>query len=89
MHGRAREPGQRVFPAEGQEAKEKVDGLEDRNGAHSAIEVGGEEVPEEFGPEVALEGGCGLVCREGMGISHERDIWGKKGDLVGTYRLRR
>lgn len=29
---------------------------------HSTIEVGGEEVPEDLGPEKAFEGGGDLIC---------------------------
>lgn len=42
------------FPAEAEDAEEEVDGLEDGDGADAVVEVGGEEVPEEFGPEEAL-----------------------------------
>lgn len=48
------EEGERPFPAETEDAEEEVDGLEEGDGAHAGVEVGGEEVPEDFGPEVAV-----------------------------------
>ena len=52
---RRREQRERIFPAYAQQAEEEVDDLEDRDRAHAGVEVGGEEVPEEFGPEETLD----------------------------------
>lgn len=62
MHGSAGEPRERVFPGETQNAEEQVDDLQDGDGAHSTVKVGGEEVPEDFGPEEAFQGGGDLIC---------------------------
>lgn len=35
--------------------------LQDGDGFHGAVKVGGEEVPEDFGPEETFEGGADLV----------------------------
>jgi hypothetical protein len=43
------------------EAENGVDGLQDGDGLDGAVEVGGQEVPEDLGPEVALERGGDLV----------------------------
>lgn len=66
MHGRFREREQRdrPFPGEGEDAEEEVDDLQDGDGADGGVEVGGEEVPEDFGPEEAFEGGGDLVYGE-------------------------
>jgi len=44
--GGAGEEWQGPFPAEAEEAEEQVYDLEDGDGAHAVVEVGGEEVPE-------------------------------------------
>ena len=36
--------------------------MQDRDGLDSGVEVFGEEVEEELGPEEALECGCDLIC---------------------------
>lgn len=48
------EEGEWPFPAETKDAEEEVDSLEAGDGADAVVEVGGEEVPEDFGPEVAV-----------------------------------
>ena len=58
-----REPIQRPFPRETDETQDEVEDLQDGNGAHGAIEVGGEKVPEDLGPEEALEGRRDLVYK--------------------------
>lgn len=68
MHDRLGKPGgarqryvERPFPSEGEDAEDEVEGLEDGNRVDGAVEVGGEEVPEDLGPEEAFEGGGDLV----------------------------
>lgn len=62
MHRRTGEQGERVFPGETQHAEEQVDDLQDGDRAHSSVEIGGEEVPEDFWPEEALKAGSDLAC---------------------------
>ena len=54
------EEGEGPFPGEAEQAEEEVDDLEDRDRADAAVEVGGEEVEEDFGPEE------GVYAREGL-----------------------
>ena len=63
------EDGKRVFPAQGEEAEAEVEDLEDGDGTDEGVEVGGEEVPEQFGPEEGEDGGGDLV--EGGGEDEE------------------
>lgn len=57
----------RPLPSECEEAEEQVDGLEDGYRLDGAVEVLGEEVPEDLRPEEALES-CGyLVCADVSG----------------------
>ncbi|MCJ1471027.1 hypothetical protein MMC07_009675 [Pseudocyphellaria aurata] len=62
MHGGVGEPGKWILPGETQDAEEQVDDLQDGDRPHRAVEVGGEEIPEDFRPEEAFEGGGDLVC---------------------------
>ena len=39
----------------------EIDYLEDGDGFDGPVEVGGQEVPEDFGPEEAFESGSDLV----------------------------
>ena len=57
MCTRGREERERVLPRQAQQAEEQVQDLQDGDRAHAAVEVGGEEVEEEFGPEEGVEGG--------------------------------
>lgn len=83
MHACSRELEYRKgpFPGEGEDAEEEVDELEDGDGADGGVEVGGEEVPEDFGPEEAFEGGGDLVCREHGWLVQliVRGGWGDRG----------
>ena len=56
-----RERLERPLPGEGEEAEEQVDDLQDREGLHGGVEVLGQEVPEDLGPEEAFERGGALV----------------------------
>ena len=40
---------------------DEVEDLEDRERFHGRVEVGGEEIPEDLGPEETFEGGGDLV----------------------------
>lgn len=62
------------FPGEGEEAEEEVQDLEDGDGADGGVEIGGEEVPEDFGPEESFEGGGDLVCGFG-GLVSRLWVW--------------
>ena len=55
------EDWKRPFPAEAEKGEEEVYGLEEGDGADGGVEVGGEEVPEEFGPEETFDAGEELV----------------------------
>jgi hypothetical protein len=52
---------ERPFVGEPNEAEQEVDDLENGEGLYSAIEVLGEEIPEDFGPEEAFDCGGDLV----------------------------
>lgn len=64
MHSGAGEPGKRILPCQAEQAKEEINDLEEGHGSHGAVEVGGEEVPEDLRPEKALERGGDLVWSE-------------------------
>ncbi len=57
MQMRAREERERPLVGQGDEGEEEVENLEDGDGFDEGVEVLGEEVEEEFGPEEAFEGG--------------------------------
>ncbi len=83
VHGRLGEgeQGKGPFPGEGEDAEQEVDDLEDRDGAHGGVEIGGEEVPEDLGPEETFEGGGDLVCGgmlDGYSVKWGR---GRRGDV--------
>jgi hypothetical protein len=61
VHEGAGERLDRQLEREHAEAEDGVDELQDRDGLDGAVEVGGEEVPEDLGPEVALERSGDLV----------------------------
>ncbi|KAK0292352.1 hypothetical protein LTS00_007829, partial [Friedmanniomyces endolithicus] len=63
MQMRAGEERERPFVGKGEEGEEEVEDLEDGDGFDEGVEVLGEEVEEEFGPEEAFEGGGYLVWR--------------------------
>jgi hypothetical protein len=49
------EQGQRPFPGESDSAEDEVDDLEDGEGLDCRVEVFGEKVPEDFGPEEGFD----------------------------------
>ena len=57
MEPRFEQPGQRPLPAQDDEGEEQIEDLENGDGLDGAVEVLGEEVPEDFGPEETGEGG--------------------------------
>lgn len=61
MDGAAGEETEWPFPGEHEECHDHVDDLEEGEGFYCVIEVLGQEVPEDFGPEESFEGGCALV----------------------------
>ena len=61
VHGGAGHPRARPFPPQPEDAEQQVDDLQDGDGFHGAVQVGGEEVPEDFGPEEAFERGGDLI----------------------------
>lgn len=61
VHHAAGDEGGWVFPAEGEEAEQEVEALQDGDGFDGRVEGLGEEVPEDFGPEVGVQGGGELV----------------------------
>lgn len=62
MERRAGNEAERPLIGEAYKAQDEVDYLECRHGLDSAVQVLGEEVPEDLGPEEALDGGSQLVC---------------------------
>jgi hypothetical protein len=50
------------FPGEADDAHDEVDDLQRGDLCDGAVEVLGEEVPEDLGPEEGLNGGTYLVC---------------------------
>lgn len=61
MHHLSSEEGERPFPGEAEDTEQQIDDLEHGSGLDSAIEVLGEEVPEDLGPKEALYGGGDLI----------------------------
>jgi hypothetical protein len=55
MQSSARKQGQWPFPSETDDAEDDVDDLQYGDGLHSGIEVFGEKIPEDFGPEEAFK----------------------------------
>lgn len=55
------EEGEGPLQGDHSHAEDQVDGLEDGGGLDGGVERLGEEVPEDLGPEVALDGGTDLV----------------------------
>jgi hypothetical protein len=53
---RARHPSQRPFVGEADERDDDVEDLQDGDGFDGCVEVFGQEVEEEFGPEEGFEG---------------------------------
>lgn len=52
---------ERPFVGNAEEAKEEVEDLEGGNRLDSAVEILGEEVPENLGPEEAMDSSQNLV----------------------------
>ena len=50
------------FPRQTQHAHEEVDDLQGGNRLDGAVEVLGQEVPEDLGPEEGFNGSAYLVC---------------------------
>jgi hypothetical protein len=61
MQTTAGEQGQWPFPGDTDYAEDDVENLQDGNGLDGAIEVLGEEIPEDLGPEETVEAGSYLV----------------------------
>lgn len=57
----AGEQGQRPLQSDHGDAEDEVDDLEDGEGLDHDVERVGEEVPEDLGPDEALDGGADLV----------------------------
>ena len=55
------EEWKRPLPCQTQQAEQQVDDLEYGDGADDAVEICGEEIEEDFGPEEGVDGGEGLV----------------------------
>lgn len=54
VHHAAGDEGDWVLPQQGEEAEDEVEALQDGNGFDGRVEGFGEEVPEDFGPEVGV-----------------------------------
>lgn len=61
MDGCAGDEKEGPFPSKTDDAEEEVEDLQYRCGLDGAVEVLGQEVPEDFGPEETFEGGGDLV----------------------------
>lgn len=61
VEGGAGNEAERPVPGEHDETGEEVEDLEDRHRLDGAVEVLGQKVPEDFGPEEAVDGGGDLV----------------------------
>lgn len=62
VDSRARYEANRPFQGEHKKTENEVDCLESRNRSDGSVQCPGQEVPEDLGPEVALNGSCDLVC---------------------------
>lgn len=62
VQGGAGQQAQRPLPGEHEDAEQQVDDLQHRHRLHRAVEVLGQEVEEDLGPEEALDGGAHLIC---------------------------
>lgn len=62
VDGRAGDEAKRPFESKHPQAEDEVDGLQDRDGPDSRVKRPGEEIPEDLGPNEALDGGADLVC---------------------------
>ena len=68
MQPAARDVLERPLVGEGEDGEDEVDGLQDGDGLDGGVEVLGQEVEEEFRPEVGFEGRGDVVWRmEGDG----------------------
>ena len=72
VEGGGGDGAQGPFPREDEQAEEEVDDLQDGDRLHGAVEVLGREVPEDFGPEEALQRGHDLICH-GPLARHQRE----------------
>jgi len=61
VQGGAGDEAQRPFVGHAEDSEEQVHDLEGGNGLYGAVEVLGGEVPEDLGPEEAVEAGADLV----------------------------
>lgn len=61
MHTRSGDEGKRPLIATADNAEDHVDDLERGNRFDGTVEVLGEEVPEDLGPEEAVEACCDLI----------------------------
>lgn len=61
MQACAREQRQRPFPRQADDAQDDVDDLQDGERLHGRVEVLGQEVPEDLGPEEGFQRGGYLV----------------------------
>lgn len=64
MYHRTGEVLERQLPCDAEDTEEEIDDLEDGYRLDSAIEVLGNEVPENLRPEEALYRGGDLVCQQ-------------------------
>ena len=63
------------FEQKSHDSEHKIDNLQDRKRLDGHIEVLGEEIPEDFGPEEAFEGCSDLICgrkKESMSVKAPR-----------------
>lgn len=72
MQTGAREESQRPFPAKTDDAQDDVEDLQGGNLRDGRIQVLGEEVPEDLGPEDGLDAGADLVCSTISMLKRER-----------------
>jgi hypothetical protein len=61
MESRPSNDTQRPLPSEHDNAKDQIDNLQRGERLHGEVEIFGEEVPENLGPEKSFDCGCYLV----------------------------
>lgn len=65
---------ERPFPSKTQDAEDDVDDLQRRDGLDCSVEILGEEVPEDLGPEETLDPGGHLIWDRKAWSADESEI---------------
>lgn len=86
MDGSRGDVGKWPFPEQADDAEDEIDDLENGSGFHRTVEVCGEKVPEDLGPEEAFYGRSDLIYIDEWIRIAGRNAWE---NIAITYRLRR